>query len=81
MGLFGAAQGWEGGKKAPYPKIYHTYPTMMKLGTVIPDLKKTQKYKNHVTNPLSSADISIFSLEITKFSYIRKYRYRLHFGT
>ena len=35
MGLFGAAQGWES-KKAPLPKICHTYPTMMKLGTVIP---------------------------------------------
>ena len=31
MGLFGAAHGW-GGKKAPLPKICHTYPTMMKLG-------------------------------------------------
>ena len=25
------------------PKICHTYPTMMKLGTVIPYLKKIQK--------------------------------------
>ena len=30
---------------------------------------------------LSSADISIFLPEINKFSYIKKYRYRLHFGT
>ena len=30
MGIFGATHGWEGaGKKAPY----HTYPTMMKLGS------------------------------------------------
>ena len=36
---------------------------------------------NHVTHPLSSADISIFSPEISKFCYIKKYRYRLHFGT
>ena len=27
----------------PLPKICHTYPTMMKLGTVIPYLKKIQK--------------------------------------
>ena len=32
-----------------------------------------------MTHPLSSADISIFSPEITKFSFIKKYRYRLHF--
>ena len=35
---------------------------------------------NHVTHLLSSADISIFSTEISKFCYIKKYRYRLHFG-
>ena len=31
-----------------------------------------KKYMNHVTQPLSSADISIFSPEISKFFYIRK---------
>ena len=36
MGIFGTA-------KATLPKIYHTYPTMMKLDTVIPYLKKIQK--------------------------------------
>ena len=36
---------------------------------------------NHVTHPSSSADISIFSLEITIFCYIKKYRYGLHFDT
>ena len=36
---------------------------------------------NHVPHPLSSADISFFSPEISKFCYIKKYRYRLHFGT
>ena len=41
MGIFGAAYGW-GGKKATLPKICHTYPTIMKLGTVIPYLKKIQ---------------------------------------
>ena len=30
-------------KKAPLPKICHTYPTMIKLATVIPYLKKIQK--------------------------------------
>ena len=40
MGLFGAAHGWGEGKKVSLLKICHTYPTMMKLGTVIPYLKK-----------------------------------------
>ena len=34
---------------------------------------------NNVTHTLNSADISIFSVEISKFCYIKKYRYRLHF--
>ena len=42
MGLFGAANGWED-KKAPIPKICHTYPAVIKLGTVIPYLKKIRK--------------------------------------
>ena len=33
----------EGAKKAPLPKICHTCLKMMKLGTVIPYLKKIQK--------------------------------------
>ena len=32
-----------GGKKVPLPKICHTYPAKMKLGKVIPYLKKIQK--------------------------------------
>ena len=31
------------GKKAPLPKICHTYPTIMKLGTVMPYLGRNQK--------------------------------------
>ena len=64
----------------PLPKICHIYPTMMKhYCTVIPYLRKTQKNNNHVTHPLSSADIRIFLPEISKFCYIKKYR--LHFHT
>ena len=44
MGLFGTTHGWGRGQKEPLPKICHTYPTMMKLGTVIPYPKKIQKY-------------------------------------
>ena len=47
MGFFGAAHGWGGPFWSPLPKIRHTYPTMMKLGTVIPYLRKIQKmYKS-----------------------------------
>ena len=46
IGLFGASYRWEGAKSSlppPPPKICHTYSTIMKLGTVIPYLKKTSK--------------------------------------
>ena len=53
MGFFGATHGWGGGGGAlpppppPLPKIRQTYPTMMKLGTVIPYLRKIKKmYKS-----------------------------------
>ena len=36
---------------------------------------------NHVTHTLTSADISIFLPEISRFCYIKKYRYRLNFST
>ena len=42
MGFFGATHGW-GDQEGPLSKICHTYPTMMKFGTVIPYLKKIQK--------------------------------------
>ena len=75
MDLFGLVTDGGRGKKTPLTKIYHTYPIVMKLGTVIPYLKKIQKYINHVTHYLSSADISIFSPEMSKFCYMKKYRY------
>ena len=39
-------------KKALLLKICHTYPTMMKLGTVIPYLKKIQKIYKSCNTPL-----------------------------
>ena len=36
---------------------------------------------NHMTHLLSSAEINNFSPKISKFCYIEKYRYRLHFDT
>ena len=74
-------RGGGGVQKVLLLKICHTYPTMMKLGAVVPHLKKIQKYMNHVTQPLGSAVISMFSPEIIKFGYAKKKRYWLHFDT
>ena len=91
MGFFGASHEW--GKRVnsptlppppphpPHPKICHTHASLMKIGTVIPYLKKTQKFMNLLMHPLCSADIRILSPEIGKFCYIKKHRYRLHFDT
>ena len=70
-----------GDQKGPLPKICHTYSEMMKLGTVVPHLKKIQKCMSNVRHPVNSADCSIFLPKISKFCYIKKYRYRLHFDT
>ena len=43
IGLFRAAYGWEEGKKVNHAKICRTYRTKMKLGTVIPYIKKIKK--------------------------------------
>ena len=53
MGFLAAAHGWEGGGGLvnPLPEICHTYPTLIKLGTVIPYLRKILKiYKSHDTS-------------------------------
>ena len=60
------------------PKSCHTYPIMMKLGTIISKFKKIQKiYKSGDTR----LGIRIFSPGNRKSSYRKKYRYILHFGT
>ena len=51
MGFFGVAHGW-GGKKASLLVICHTYPKMMKLGTIIPYPKKIQKIYESRDTPL-----------------------------
>ena len=58
------------------PKISHAYLTI-KLGKVIPYLRKIQKPINHVMRPFCSASISIFSPEISNFCYIKIF----HFNT
>ena len=76
MGFFEAVYGW-----GPFPKICHTYPTMMKLGTVMPYLKKIQKIYESRDTLLDFCSYQYFFTGISKFCYIKKYRYRLHFDT
>ena len=55
MDFFGASHRWVGdggGKGSPLPKICHTYPEMMKLGTVIPYLRRICKIYESRDNPL-----------------------------
>ena len=51
------------------------------INTVIPCPKKIQKIYESRDTPLEFADVSIFSPEISKFCYLKKYRYRLYFDT
>ena len=65
MGLFGAAN--VQGRGGPPTKICHTYSTMIKLGTVIPYLKKMQEiYKS----PLEFQHEKL--QEMANFGYIGK---------
>ena len=82
-------RGWGAGcKKAlPVPKICHTYPAMLKLGTVIPYLKKIKNTKEGQKNiwvpwrTLKFCWYQHFLPKITIFCYIKKYRCRLHFDS
>ena len=79
-GLFGVAHGLVGAAKRP-PSIKSVTPILQwwNLAQLYLTQGRSKKYMNHMAYPLSSADISSFSPEIKKFSYIKKYRYRLHF--
>ena len=65
----------------PLPKSCHTYPTMMKLGTLIPYLKEIQKIYKSRDTPFEFCWHQHFLQEISKFCYIKKYRYRFYFDT
>ena len=58
-------------KKAPLPKICHTYPAIMKFCIVIPYLRKRKKNRIQVIYPLSSADSSIFRQESANLALSR----------
>ena len=57
MGYFGAAHGWKRGTgrggEAPLPKFCHSYPTMTKLGTVMPYLNEIQNICELRDTPLA----------------------------
>ena len=52
MGIFVTGHVYEC-KKDPLSKIYHIYLTMIKLGAIIPYLKKTQKIYESRDTPVS----------------------------
>ena len=70
-----------GSKKAPFPKICHTYCTMMKLDTVIPYLKKTQKINESRDTLFESCWHQHFFTGNQQICYVKKYWYRWHFDT
>ena len=81
--LFNPIQGcsWMGGKKAPLPKICHTYPTMRKLGSVTPYLKKIQKLYKSRDRPTEFCRHRHFSPGIRKFCYVKKSICRFYLDT
>ena len=80
-GLFRGCSGMgRGGAKRPPSLKSVTYILQRwNLAQLYLSQRRSRKYMNHVTHPLSSADISIFLPEISRFCYIKKYRYRLYF--
>ena len=81
IGFFGAAHGRGVAESSPpYLKSVINILQWWNLAQLYLPLKKSKKHINHVTHPLRSTDISNFSLEISKFCYIKKYMYRLHFN-
>ena len=53
MSFFKAAHRWGGGpKRPPLPKICNTHPTMVKLGAVMPYLRKIQNIYESRGTPL-----------------------------
>ena len=81
MGFFGAAHRWGGrGQKGPPSSLKSATHILQwgKLAQLYLTWKRSKKCMNHVTHPMSPANISNFSPEISKFCYIKKYMYRLH---
>ena len=81
MGFFGATHGWGRPKRPPSLKSVTHILQWWNFDQLYLTQRRSRKYMNHVTHPLSSADIRIFSPEISKFCYFKNYRYRLSFDT
>ena len=66
------AHGWEEAKKVLLPKTCHIYLALMKLGTVIPYLKKIKNIYIYISQRhlLSFVDMSFFLPKINNFCYI-----------
>ena len=70
-----------GGKNTLHPQNLPHILQWRNLAQLYLTWRRSKKYINHVTHLLSSASISIFSLQISNFHYIRKYRYTSNFNT
>ena len=81
MAFLGLLTDGGGAKKAPPLKSVSHISYNDETWQLYLTQRRSKKYMSYVTYSLSSADISIFSPGIDKFSYIKKYRYRLHFNT
>ena len=69
------------GQKSPSLKSVTYILQWWNLALLYLTWRTSKKYINHARHSLSLAGISIFSLEIDIFCYIKKYRCRLHFDT
>ena len=74
MDLVGAAPRWVvgGGINALLPKTCYTYPTIMKLVTVVPCLKMIHKLDQSYETLLEFFSHQHFPAEINNFRYIGK---------
>ena len=71
--------------RAPHPLylklVSHTYPTILKLDTIIAYLKNIQKLQNCVAHPLISVDMGIVSTKISKSCLVVNTEKKFHFST
>ena len=81
IGFFGAAHGCRGYQKGHCPLTSVTHPTVMEFGTVIPFLNKIQKLYESRDTLLEFCWHQHFSPEVSKFCYIKNYRYRFQSKT
>ena len=74
-GLFWGCSGMVGGQNgSPSLKSVTHILQWWNLAKLYLTERRSKKYVNHVTYPLSSVHTSIFSPEISQFCYIKKYR-------